>query len=125
MQTLYQASQQQSPQFLSRSPVSRTASLNVQGPSPLLTAAWNAAREQIGQVKPFASAQSAFKVPNSLIPSVTTNPPKIQTTSPSPPQRPRNKTKSTGTSEENDDVKKQYFCVTCNKDFRRPDILSR
>ena len=134
MQSLYrqqaqqQQQQQQQPQFLPRSPVSRTASLNVQNPTPFLTA-WNAAREQLNQVRPFASPQSAFKAPSAFVaPTVSTqNPPVIQTTAPSPPQRIRKKNKpSSGTVvEEVDDPKKQYFCNTCNKDFRRPDILSR
>uniref|UniRef100_A0A7E4W5L8 Zinc finger, C2H2 type n=1 Tax=Panagrellus redivivus TaxID=6233 RepID=A0A7E4W5L8_PANRE len=125
MQSLYAANQ-----FQPRSPVSRTTSLNVGGPP-------HPAPQQIAfpppsPLRPFGSLQSAFRTP-----SVLAKPPVIQMTAPSPPQRIRRKTKSTsgGTDptfpasgslpDDPDDPKKQYFCTTCNKDFRRPDILSR
>uniref|UniRef100_A0AC34G5G6 Uncharacterized protein n=1 Tax=Panagrolaimus sp. ES5 TaxID=591445 RepID=A0AC34G5G6_9BILA len=134
MQTFY-SNQPQQPQFLQRSPVVRTSSLNVSSP-PFFQSL-----NQQQQLRPtFGSAQSAFRAPSTFAipqPASTTNsnststlppPPTILKTAPSPPQKQRKKTSKSSTSpvpEETDETKRQYFCTTCNKDFRRPDILSR
>ena len=117
MQTLYANPSQ----FLQRSPVVRTTSLNVSSP-PFLP-------PQPPQIRSFGSAHSAFRAPSAFAALQTPNP-KIQIQTTSPPQKQRKKTKSVSTAaavpeETDDDSKKQYFCTTCNKDFRRPDILSR
>jgi DNA-directed RNA polymerase subunit RPC12/RpoP len=140
MQTFYSnqpPQQPQQPQFLQRSPVVRTSSLNVTSPPFFQPLPQSPLNNQ--QLRPsFGSAQSAFRAPSTFVqqpqqPQSTTlssllpPPPTILKTAPSPPQKQRKKTKSSTSPvpEEMDETKRQYFCTTCNKDFRRPDILSR